>query len=301
MGEHRSAEVNKRFTRILLGRLPSADDYAKLVLSMNPAVYYRMEEWPKGKDEDTYVLVDSAPGGHHGVLHQDRGFGPRQRGRFGNALGLHGPGVDDYAIVPDYPKAEDGQLSVSVWVRPWIVRPNAWTGIVTNWWGDPQYTSNAGQFFLGIHAERDVMAQVHDQNGVTITAREGANKTLRCGVWHHLAFVADGAMLRLYHNGFEVAAAPYRGIHRPAGPRRVSIGSQLPDLGSGHEPGNPVAWSGNLDEVVVFNHSLTAEQVWQLYVGSATAVRPVTVQPTANNNPSGSEASEEERGGGDKH
>ena len=77
------AESAKRFARIMPTppARPTSDEYAKLVLSMNPAVYYRMEEWPKGKDEDTYVLVDSAPGGHHGILHQDRGFGPRAAGQ----------------------------------------------------------------------------------------------------------------------------------------------------------------------------------------------------------------------------
>ena len=119
-------------------------------------------------------------------------------------------------------------------------------------------------------------------------AREGAEKPLRCGVWHHVAFVADGAMLRLYHNGVEVAATPYRGIHRPALPKALGIGCQVPDLGSGHEPGNPGLSGGRIDEVAVFNHPLTAEQVWQLYTGSATAVRPITVKPAANNNPSGS-------------
>ena len=86
MGEHPLGRRAKRFTRVMPGRRRPADAYAELVLSMKPAVYYRMEEWPKGKDEDSYVLVDSGPGGHHGVLHQDRSFGPRRRGKFGTRL-----------------------------------------------------------------------------------------------------------------------------------------------------------------------------------------------------------------------
>ena len=63
VGKEDTGESAKRFARVMPTprRLPSGDEYAKLVLSMNPAVYYRMEEWPKGKDEDMYVLVDSAP------------------------------------------------------------------------------------------------------------------------------------------------------------------------------------------------------------------------------------------------
>ena len=262
---------------------------------MNPVVYYRMEEWPKGMDEDTYVLVDSAPGAHHGILHQDRGFGPRQRGRFGCALDLHGPGIDDYALVPDYPKAEDGQLSVSAWVRPWSISENVWMGIVSNWWADPEWKKGTiGQFFLGIDAERALMAQVHDPDGVQVTAREGVKKPFRSGVWHHVAFVADGAMLRLYHNGVEVAATPYRGIPRSARPKALGIGCQLPDLGPGREPGYMGLWPCKIDEVAVFNHPLTAEQMWQLYRGSASVQKPITAKPAARESP---KTSAEEKGG----
>ena len=86
VGDEDAAESAKRFVRHMEmpDRQAAADAYAQLVLSMNPAVYYRMEKWPKGKDEDTCVLLDSAPGAHHGVLHQDRGFRPRVAGRFGS-------------------------------------------------------------------------------------------------------------------------------------------------------------------------------------------------------------------------
>ena len=91
---------------------------------MKPAVYYRMEQWPKDEKKGCYVLVDSAPGAHHGEVHVDEAFGPRCRGRFGSALDLHGPAVGDYAIVPDYPKTDNDQLSVSAWV--WAVALRRW-------------------------------------------------------------------------------------------------------------------------------------------------------------------------------
>ena len=45
-----SDPVGWRFVRSMpLQPTQSADAYADLVLSMNPVVYYRMEEWPKGE------------------------------------------------------------------------------------------------------------------------------------------------------------------------------------------------------------------------------------------------------------
>ena len=116
----------RRFTRAHAimrdaARLAHRYAYANLVLSLKPAVYYRMEEWPKDEKNGCYVLVDSAPGGHHGRLYTfgDRGFQSRCRGKLGKGPPyLRGPMVGDYAVVPEYPKADNGQLSVSVWV--WV-------------------------------------------------------------------------------------------------------------------------------------------------------------------------------------
>ena len=44
-------------------------------------------------------------------------FGPsRVAGRFGRAIFFRGPGVGDYVLVPNYPKATNDQLTVSAWV-----------------------------------------------------------------------------------------------------------------------------------------------------------------------------------------
>ena len=84
---------------------------------MNPVVYYRMNQWPTTEKENHYVLVDSAPGSHHGVASLDPTFGKKSvSGKFGKALDFHGVDSTDHAFVSDYPKAENDQLSVRAWV-----------------------------------------------------------------------------------------------------------------------------------------------------------------------------------------
>ena len=107
-------------------------------------------------------------------------------------------------------------------------------------------------------------------------------------------------MLRLYRNGAEVDVVPCRGIASQPLPKGLGIGCETDEAGIGLYTKMPCFWNGCLDEVAVFNHAITAEQVWQLYAGSATAARPITVKPAANNQPSGSETSEEEKGGNGK-
>ena len=149
---------------------------------------------------------------------------------------------------------------------------------------NPNYKGNFGQFFLGICDEQDLMASVHDRDGgwSDRLGRERKNRSA----------AADGTTWPSWpterHCGCITTASRWPRCHtagfRPARPTALSIGCRVPDLGSGHEPGNPGLFCGRIDEVAVFNHPLTAEQVWQLYTGSATAVKPPTAKPVAGNN-----------------
>ena len=92
-------------------------------------------------------------------------------------------------------------------------------------------------------------------------------------------------MLHLYHNGAEVGAAPYQGISRqsyPKVPKALGIGCRASEADVLATP--PGYWDGRLDEIAIFNHALTAGQVWQLYTGSASAVRPSLVKSAAEMN-----------------
>ena len=86
---------------------------------------------------------------------------------------------------------------------------------------------------------------------------------LPLGVWHHVAFVADGSLLHLYRNGKEVATAPYQTIAQRPDVRQLLIGNK-------HYKGtlNKDAtqyWNGRLDEVALFYHALDANAIRELY------------------------------------
>ena len=270
---------------------PTSDEYARLVLSMNPAVYYRMEEWPKGKDEDTYVLVDSAPGGHHGILHQDRSFGPRgQAGLVAGSICM----VRGSANTPSSRTIRRPTPVNSLFPPgsgPRRCRPTAfiWCRLskiaATSRSLGPRA---AGQFVLGVDRYQVLMAGVRyrDDRGVCIAegySRDNKIHPFPRNQWQHVAFVADGAMLRLYRNGAEVAAAPCRGAARQTPYKYLGIGTWLDE--SGGRSNCPAYWDGRIDEVAIFNHPLTAEQVRQLSISAASpnAVTPVTARHVTKN------------------
>ena len=114
----------------------------------------------------------------------------------------------EYAFVKNYPKAENGQLSVSAWVWPVVLDP--WAGIVSNWYHSPS-GEEIGQFGLGVNEASELVARIRQPDGEQAEVCE-TGRPLPRSRWHHVAFVADGAVLHLYRNGVEIGAAPYRGI-----------------------------------------------------------------------------------------
>ena len=266
----RTANTPSDFVRTLPYRAADRDSeaYARLVLSLNPVVYYRMDQWLETDTKGCYVLVDSAPGAHHGVACLDEAFGkPSGRGKFGGALDFHGSMGSDYAFVKNYPKPDNGQLSVSVWVWPVVLDP--WAGIVSNWYRSPT-GKEIGQFGLGVSGTLELVAQIRQPDGEQARVYE-LGRPLPRSQWHHVAFVADGAVLRLYRNGVEIGTAPYHGIASQPARDCLSVGCGMNKDGTGPRPENAFVWNGRLDELAVFNHALSAEQVRQLYTAQAAA------------------------------
>jgi len=244
----------------------AAKAYAELVLSLEPAAYYRMD---CPQDKTSLVVHDSAPGQHHGELRLGDAFGgsPYRGGSLGESLWFRGPDVKDYVIVPDYPKTTNGQLTISAWVMA-VSRP-AWAMIASNWanlWrpGDKA----PGQFHFGLcRAAGDLSARVTQRNGTRLDIREGGDRPLPLFVWQHVALVSDGNSLRLYRNGVEVAVEPCDGILAEPPVASLSIGCTLNETGSAaRDDAHPrsIFWQGRIDELAIFNRALSAKDIEQL-------------------------------------
>jgi hypothetical protein len=213
-------------------------------------------ERPK-KESNRNMLVDSAPGAHHGELRIADEFGqPYLWGQFGQALGLRQGGVSDFAFVPHCPQASADRLSFSAWVladKRLDLARIAGTG-------DLSTSSRQFRLFL-MPTSRDLGVKVQQRDGTDVLAREGEKHPLPLGSWQHVAFVADGSTLRLYRNGQEVAQSPCAGIlfNRPE--TCLGIGCLINE---GNTAQSGCGWQGRLDEVALFHYALTPEKVWQL-------------------------------------
>jgi hypothetical protein len=241
----------ERFVRSLR---EETSPYARAVLKLSPAVYYRME--PTG---DGTKLVDASGNGADATVHLGRAAAPVwTTGKVGAALRLGGPSQQTYASVGKYPQATGDSISIVAWVYA-RSRPR-WASIAKNWAGGDQ---DRGQFHFGLHLDSgELEAHIVDSSGAEITVRDAV--PLPLNTWHHVAFVADGDNLRLYRNGVEVDSKPYHKLHRDPRIKALAIGTKLNLLGDAPEERDFNMWDGCLDELAIFNHALTASQVLEL-------------------------------------
>ncbi len=229
--------------------------YAQAVAALDPAVYYRME--PTG---DGTRLIDASTSGANAKIHFGRAKAPVwTAGRVGAALTLGGPAQETYAAASEYPQAEGDALTVAAWVYA-RARPR-WASIAKNWAGGDD---DHGQFHFGLYDDDgELEAHMVDDEGKEVVVRDIL--PLPLNTWHHVAFVADGTELRLYRNGRQVDSKPYHTMHRDPRIKALAIGTKLNLAGDAPEERDFNMWDGRLDELAIFNHALTAEQILALY------------------------------------
>jgi hypothetical protein len=243
---------NQQFLRSLRD---SAGSFSQTILALDPAVYYRME--PTG---DGTRLIDSSTSGADATIHLGRGnMSVWTAGKVGAALNLGGPSQQTFASAQEYPQAEGNTLSVAAWVYA-RSRPR-WASIAKNWAGGDVHH---GQFHFGLFQDSgELEAHIIDGSGKEVVIRDSVSLPLN--VWHHVAFVADGHQLRLYRNGVEVDSRTYQDIHADKRIKALGIGTKLNLLGTEPEELDFNMWDGRLDELAIFNHALSDDDIKQLF------------------------------------
>jgi hypothetical protein len=228
--------------------------YTQKILELRPVAYYPME--PAG---DGTLLRDVGPYRSDAKIEFGRASEPVWApGKVGLSFALGGPAQQTYAAVASYHQAQEDQLSVVAWVTA-RSRPR-WASIAKNWAGSEQW----GQFHFGLYYDSgELEVHIQDSSEKEITVKDSVPLPLHD--WHHVAFVADGSKLRLYRNGREVSSAPYRQLRSDSRIKALAIGTKLNLASDAPDHHDFNMWDGRLDELAIFNHALSAEQVRELY------------------------------------
>ncbi len=243
-------------------------DYYDQILKLAPAVYYVMRSGQDGRTLRNEVADES-----HGTVYSSTPGLSCWAPGFNGGTAFQLDGKDTYAAVQDYPKSQDDRLSVVAWVFA-ASRPS-WASIAKNW-GVGLDPIGRGQFHLGLHSlngdfHGSLEAHINDDDNVEQFAIESIPMPLNR--WHHVAMVADGAVLRLYRNGNEVASTTYKGLNGNPAIKALAIGTKLDgsmkpaalNRSENTGPLNQGFWHGRIEHLAIFNLALSPRQIQNLY------------------------------------
>ncbi|TWT66244.1 FecR protein [Posidoniimonas polymericola] len=229
----------------------ATDQYPAAVMGYAPVLYYRMEP-----GEDPRRLVDSSASGIDAeIASSSVGPGLWAPGRVGIGIDMSRSDLDSY-IAAQYPRSTTGKLTAMAWVR---ARSRPYWGSIAKNWG----SQIRGQLHFGLCGfTGELAAHITDAAGEEIEVVDRV--PLPLNQWHHVAFVADGQVLRLYRNGEEVASTPCEGLGSSPSLNKLAIGDKLVD---GEEYAETYGkWDGVLDELAVFHRALSEVDIRQLYL-----------------------------------
>ena len=180
-------------------------------------------------------------------------------GRFDNALSFDG--IDDLVTVADDDLLDlTTGMTLEAWVKPFALG-NVWRDIIFK--ADDIY-----------YLEGSSTQQGAPTVGGTFTGPLYASSSLPLNTWSHLAATYDGAIVRLFVNGEEVANRSQTGtIHQSNEP--LTLGGN--DVYGQH-------WAGLIDEVRIYNRALSQAEIqldMNTPIGPQTPTAPIAADSTA--------------------
>jgi hypothetical protein len=154
-------------------------------------------------------------------------------------------GVNDYVTIPDAP-AMSGDLAMSLWIK-----------------GEDFSADDKYFLSLGYNNQHSLMCYHRNGQQKLIEYAGGATAihsdvTLEEGTWYHLVWSRDSGVYTIYVNG--VAESSYES------PKNVNPAANDWHIGWARPRNNFDAFfSGSIDEVLIYDDSLTASEVQDLY------------------------------------
>lgn len=236
-------------------------------------------------DETTgTTAANAAAGGSAGSVIGTSAWGA---GIIANSFNFDGT---TYINIPNYTKAKAG-ISGSVWVKvPTLIQNDV--AIARNAQGALIPSGGTvrvvGQFEIGLayDANNDrLLAQAAIGNGPNVPRATASTPFPVGNAFHHIAFTADGAQLRLYVDGVEAARTDYLGEINPPDVPYISVGARL-NLDASDPPvlgpdGNaPNFLAGSEDDLAIWTRPLSAETIKAIYdAGKAGKDAETVVEP----------------------
>jgi hypothetical protein len=193
-------------------------------------------------ENDTFVS-DLSDHGNDGIA--INGAAPNSSGKYNGAYSFDG--INDFINVSKNASLSPAKVTVSAWINA-----NTWnTGFIN------QIVGNEGNTILSnfiLRQQSGTLTMYCWVGGAWYNAAWAG--TPSTGVWHHVVGTYDGETIRLYVDSIEKANNT-----SPSG----DLGICDRELTIGNWWGGGRAFNGSIDEVRIYNRSLSADEVKQIY------------------------------------
>ncbi len=167
-------------------------------------------------------------------------------GKVGGAYEFDGD--DDYISVPFQDFDEDSIFSGGAWIKLNKYSTDANVGAAIF----EKYSSNQGFFFAVSNLGK---LRFRGHTG-TSSLEYVTTETLELNTWYYVNFVMNGDSLKLYINSEKVKDVTFPTSY---------VDNPSEDFNIGSWSGNYFYFNGSIDEVLIFNRSLSAEQINEIY------------------------------------
>jgi hypothetical protein len=213
--------------------------YSRAVKRLSPVAFYRMAIRDQG--------LTCLPPQYSGVVLTGDGIRPpHARGVFaGGSLRVLADSMGRGGRVDTSPPLRTRQFALAAFV---YLESGARNGIVAT-----NIRSNDGNFALGLDENGVLQATIRSSDGDLLSVSGDAPVELR--TWRHVVMTADGQQFRLYEDGHLVASAPCPPL----------ADSETDMLWFGTDAEGLRLWDGRIDEVALFDRSLSDAEVTNLY------------------------------------
>jgi Concanavalin A-like lectin/glucanases superfamily len=240
-----------------------------LLVGAKPAPAAVVAHW-RMDEASGQVVRDASGGGLDAVLGTSSGPDgadpARIPGRWGGALSFDG---SDRVTIPDRPVLEPARISVEAWVRR-AGSPGQYRYVLSKGGA----TCFASSYGLYSGAGGGLAFYVSDATRF-VPSPAVAPAGIWDGRWHHAVGTFDGAHVRLYVDGAQVGAGIPVDLEIKYG-----LQSTMPLIGS-YLGSCELPFSGDIDEVRVWNEALAPGQVAGYAAGGPDAVGPPLPPPAA--------------------
>lgn len=180
---------------------------------------------------------------NNGILQNGAGFAVGKVGQ-----GFTFDGADDQLTIPDNSNQNGGtNLTIEAWINPSSL-PHGGTIL------QKRTSGNVGGYVL----EPTQPSGGSALNGLQFVIMIGGvystlnpANVLNSNVWQHVSATYDGAFMRIYVNGVEVANKPQTGV----------IDNVAAPIVVGRNFANSIGFPGKIDEISVYNRALTTTEI----------------------------------------